>query len=673
MNLDDLLKSIKEEGDSKGGKIDADKFFQTKTFTNPLKGQRYQAPGLPSSPPVVVKIDPKKIIPENVDVVSEELGDKLDELISVIREDNALEKADQKDDKKQLEAKKKKDREDRIETKKQTKTFVIDLKKSVGKLGGFFENLKKFIKLGLISGLINTLYNFFTDPENREKIEATQEFLRKYWPAVLGALAYFFTPFGKLVNFVVGTVGKFLFKLGLLVAKNPILAAILGGAALGIAGSELAKRRQAEARERQRDFLRSLGVKFEDDEDFDPTPFFDTPENPVEIQEYEPGFLEKLRNTRDKYIFGAPFGPNQTLFSGGGLSTGTDVVPAMLTPGEFIMSRGAVNMFGVDTMMAMNKAGGGTNRPKYGKVRGYQGGGYVFAKSMIKEHEGSNIVDGMHQAYYDSVGKPTIGYGHLITPDDGYSIQSRISQKEADKLFDKDFDKHLKIAKRIPGFDKAPSQQQAAAIDLTFNMGYWPDLFPNAAKAFAAGEYQKAADELRYKDASAGNFASSLWYKQVGTRRGNPIVSLMRGDGIGDASHLRGMEKLLPKEIKSPATPLMRASTATAPGSLGPAYSDDATMMKRQELDDRMSSIRNKLSNPIDTFIIKPFRRVFTPGTPVVPTETKNYVLPATSSQNQSRATNQVNDVPTFSVVSGNKMRDLISKDLGIRDLAGVS
>ena len=51
---------------------------------------------------------------------------------------------------------------------------------------------------------------------------------------------------------------------------------------------------------------------------------------------------------------------------------GTDTVPAMLTPGEFIMSRGAVNMFGADTMMAMNKMGGGTNRPKFGKVMGYR-------------------------------------------------------------------------------------------------------------------------------------------------------------------------------------------------------------------------------------------------------------------------------------------------------------
>ena len=56
---------------------------------------------------------------------------------------------------------------------------------------------------------------------------------------------------------------------------------------------------------------------------------------------------------------------------------GTDTVPALLTPGEFIMSRGAVSMFGADTMMAMNKAGGGTNRPKFGLVPGYQGGGLI--------------------------------------------------------------------------------------------------------------------------------------------------------------------------------------------------------------------------------------------------------------------------------------------------------
>jgi TP901 family phage tail tape measure protein len=41
-------------------------------------------------------------------------------------------------------------------------------------------------------------------------------------------------------------------------------------------------------------------------------------------------------------------------FASGGLSRGTDTVPAMLTPGEFVMSRYAVNNFGLDRMRAIN-------------------------------------------------------------------------------------------------------------------------------------------------------------------------------------------------------------------------------------------------------------------------------------------------------------------------------
>ena len=69
---------------------------------------------------------------------------------------------------------------------------------------------------------------------------------------------------------------------------------------------------------------------------------------------------------------------NINYFSGGGLSRGTDTVPAMLTPGEFVMSKGAVNKFGTSTMMSMNKAGGGTNKPKVISGTSFaSGGGFV--------------------------------------------------------------------------------------------------------------------------------------------------------------------------------------------------------------------------------------------------------------------------------------------------------
>ena len=86
---------------------------------------------------------------------------------------------------------------------------------------------------------------------------------------------------------------------------------------------------------------------------------------------------EQLKNIdfeRSKYGFFGGATNRAPGFRGGGFVMGTDIVPAMLTPGEFIMSRGAVNMFGADTLMAMNAMGGGTNVPKFGLVPGYSGG-----------------------------------------------------------------------------------------------------------------------------------------------------------------------------------------------------------------------------------------------------------------------------------------------------------
>ena len=56
-------------------------------------------------------------------------------------------------------------------------------------------------------------------------------------------------------------------------------------------------------------------------------------------------------------------------------SGNTDTVPAMLTPGEFVMSKGAVQKYGADTLASMNAMGGGTNRPTL--MGGYNEGGFA--------------------------------------------------------------------------------------------------------------------------------------------------------------------------------------------------------------------------------------------------------------------------------------------------------
>ena len=45
-------------------------------------------------------------------------------------------------------------------------------------------------------------------------------------------------------------------------------------------------------------------------------------------------------------------------------STNQETVPAMLTPGEFVVSAPAVQQFGVDTLESMNAMGGGNNKPE---------------------------------------------------------------------------------------------------------------------------------------------------------------------------------------------------------------------------------------------------------------------------------------------------------------------
>jgi len=173
-----------------------------------------------------------------------------------------------------------------------------------------------------------------------------------------------------------------------------------------------------------------------------------------------------------------------------------------------------------------------SSKSKSGSASGKLKGGEInFAKEMIKIHEGSNIVGGVHQAYKDSKGFPTIGYGHLIVSGDGYDMNSKISQSEADKLFDKDFQKHLVQAKAIPGYNKGNAQQKAALIDLAFNMGgsFYKD-FPKFAAAVKSGDFQTAAVEIQDSD----------YYTQVG-RRGPVIRDLLAGKGVS-AAYLKNIK-----------------------------------------------------------------------------------------------------------------------------------
>ena len=74
------------------------------------------------------------------------------------------------------------------------------------------------------------------------------------------------------------------------------------------------------------------------------------PKNPTDLQKKALDLKDQINAKGGGIVPGS--GPNK------------DTVPAMLAPGEFVMSRGAVSKYGADTMASMNAAGGGTNLPK---------------------------------------------------------------------------------------------------------------------------------------------------------------------------------------------------------------------------------------------------------------------------------------------------------------------
>tara|TARA_R100000900_G_scaffold93554_1_gene72670 strand:- start:537 stop:968 length:432 start_codon:yes stop_codon:yes gene_type:complete len=67
-------------------------------------------------------------------------------------------------------------------------------------------------------------------------------------------------------------------------------------------------------------------------------------------------------------------------------------------------------------------------------------------KKRIREHEGFRDTP-----YLDSLGKATIGYGHLITDEDEFENGKQYTKDELLKLFDKDFAKAEMGADQLVG------------------------------------------------------------------------------------------------------------------------------------------------------------------------------------------------------------------------------
>ena len=331
------------------------------------------------------KVDPGKIVPQQAgEETKENLDDILkgiDSILESLRNQEDLKEKQAKEQRRSAEKQRRKGKEEKLEG-----GIFKGLAKATNKVlkpvKGLFERIFDFIKTIILGRIIVKLLEWMGNPDNRKKLEAIGRFLKATWPALLAAYLLFGNSLGRFVTRLLVMTAKFIPKIAMTIARlaaaNPLAAAAIAGAGLFVAGYAIPKLMPGTVDEQERKTAAAPGTVEEKikaleerKKNLSITDRLFNVEGEINDQ------IEFLKTGRAAKYGAAPMQG----FAGGGLARGTDTVPAMLTPGEFVMSRGAVQEYGVDTLSSMNAVGGGNNRPRMlGGTVYASGGGHVHGK-----------------------------------------------------------------------------------------------------------------------------------------------------------------------------------------------------------------------------------------------------------------------------------------------------
>ncbi len=133
------------------------------------------------------------------------------------------------------------------------------------------------------------------------------------------------------------------------------------------------------------------------------------------------------------------------------------------------------------------------------------GDGYEAFKRHLLVREGKRNV-----VYRDSLGKPTVGVGHLVLPGDNLKVGDKITDEQVNAFLDKD---------ARGAWDAANRQAAEAGItdgcfivalaSVNFQLGTgWTKKFPSTWNMIKKGQYNEAANALN----------GTLWAKQTPVR-----------------------------------------------------------------------------------------------------------------------------------------------------------
>ena len=219
------------------------------------------------------------------------------------------------------------------------------------------------------------LFEWFSNPANTDRITSIFKFISDWWPVLLAGIMAFLPGLLGPLGLIAGTIA--LLAWGIPKIINAVKS-IFGF------GKDIDKELKSGSDKLNSD-VENAGKDAE--------------------KKLEPGKEDKDIPGQDPSKAGVPSELSgvqqsqedvQKLAKGGEVqgSGDKDTVPAMLTPGEFVMSKGAVEEYGVNTLEGMNAAAGGTNIPTMQKGGGkgmnlgvprFGGGGMTKQQQIMRQ------------------------------------------------------------------------------------------------------------------------------------------------------------------------------------------------------------------------------------------------------------------------------------------------
>jgi hypothetical protein len=272
------------------------------------------------------------------------------------------------ENRKDEENKRRRKREESLEAS--AKKVVSAAKKLFAPVRGILDSIYNYLFYTFLGRGINESLNWLANPENKNKVAALGQFVKDFWPALLGTAVAFFTPLGNFIRTVLGEIAKLAFRF-------PLVAAAAGVTALGELGA--AKMREVTGKE-----YRLTG--------YEGTVPGVAPGRVPEVNSKKKSAQEVKENQE------APYGRNPDgsprlfpkLFESGGFidkntglkisGAGPDTQLTALQPGEVVMNRAAVRAIGAGNLLNLNRMFGGpnANKPKFANnIQLAQNGGMV--------------------------------------------------------------------------------------------------------------------------------------------------------------------------------------------------------------------------------------------------------------------------------------------------------